>query len=61
LKDIFRYVVEDVDEDGKVKGSFKALGKPKFFSLFRKKGIDIEESIFMPDEGTEDDMGIYVE
>lgn len=61
LRDIFRFEVEDVDEDGKVKGSFKALGRPKFFSLFRKKGIDIDESIFTPDEAGHREEGIYIE
>jgi pilus assembly protein CpaF len=46
LKDIFRYEVEEVTEDLIVKGKFKALGKPTFFPLFRKKGITMSESIF---------------
>ncbi|MBD3264810.1 MAG: CpaF family protein [Candidatus Omnitrophica bacterium] len=46
LKDIFRYEVEEVTEDFKVKGEFKAFGKPSFFPIFRKKGVSIKESIF---------------
>ncbi len=46
LRDIFTYEVEELTEDFKVKGSFKAKNKPSFFHIFKKKGIDIDESIF---------------
>jgi pilus assembly protein CpaF len=46
LKDIFRYEIESVEEDGKVRGKFVALCKPTFLSIFKKKGIDIREEIF---------------
>jgi pilus assembly protein CpaF len=46
LKDIFRYEIEKVDEDKHVVGSFKAKGIPVFLPVFKKKGIEIDESIF---------------
>jgi pilus assembly protein CpaF len=46
LKDIFRYEIEKVDEEGKVQGSFKAKSKPDFFPLFKKKGVELSEDIF---------------
>ncbi len=53
LRDIFRYKAEEVTEGGKVKGRFEALGKPNFFSIFKKKGVPINEKIFTPDAGEE--------
>jgi len=53
LRDIFRYKAEEVTESGKVKGKFEALGKPHFFSIFKKKGVAINEKIFTPDAGEE--------
>ncbi len=50
LRDIFRYEIEDVSEDGKVKGKFKAIAKPNFFPIFKKKGVSIDESIFTKDK-----------
>ena len=49
LKDLFRYEIEEVTDDFKVKGRFKACGKPTFFPLFAKKGVKLDESIFKPD------------
>jgi pilus assembly protein CpaF len=46
LKDIFRYEIEKVDDEGKVIGSFKAKNTPVFFPLFRKKGVELSENIF---------------
>ncbi|MDD5584147.1 MAG: CpaF family protein [Candidatus Omnitrophica bacterium] len=46
LRDIFRYEIEDVDLDGKVRGSFKAKNVPTFFPLFKKKGVELDEKIF---------------
>jgi len=46
LNDIFRYQIEGVSEDLIPQGKFKALNKPKFFSLFKKKGVKINEKIF---------------
>lgn len=46
LKDIFRYDIEGVDDDYKIKGKFNAYGKPDFFPLFKKKGIILNESMF---------------
>lgn len=50
LQDIFRYDIEEVSEDGKVKGSFRAIAKPSFFPIFKKKGVRIDESIFTKDK-----------
>ena len=50
LQDIFRYEIEEVDDDGNVKGEFKAIAKPSFFPLFKKKGVSIDESIFTKDK-----------
>ncbi|UCG35029.1 MAG: CpaF family protein [Candidatus Omnitrophota bacterium] len=49
LRDVFRYEAEEVTEEGKLKGKFKCLGKPDFFTIFKKKGISINENIFKPD------------
>jgi pilus assembly protein CpaF len=49
LRDIFRYVIEEVSEDFVVKGRFKAIQKPTFLHLFKRKGVKINENIFMPD------------
>lgn len=46
LKDIFRYEIEKVDEDKHVVGTFKAKGTPVFLPVFKKKGIELDESIF---------------
>ncbi|MCQ9204820.1 MAG: CpaF family protein [Omnitrophica bacterium] len=46
LQDIFRYEVEEVTEDFKVKGEFKACAKPSFFAIFKKRGVKIDEKIF---------------
>jgi hypothetical protein len=46
LKDIFRYEIDKVDEEGKVQGSFKAKAVPDFFPLFKKKGVELSEEIF---------------
>jgi len=46
LKDLFRYEIEGIDKDSKVKGRFLALGPPSFFSLFKKRGVELEESLF---------------
>ncbi len=46
LKDLFRYEVEEVTEDYKVKGKFIAKNIPDFFYTFKKKGIKIDKDIF---------------
>lgn len=46
LNDIFRYEIDEVTDDYKVKGSFKAKTKPKFLHLLSKKGVKINEKIF---------------
>lgn len=46
FKDIFRYEIEKVDEEGKVVGEFKAKDIPTFFPLFKKKGVELSEEIF---------------
>ncbi len=47
LRDIFTYEVEEITEDFKVVGSFKAKNKPSFFNIFKKKGIKVDENIFV--------------
>ncbi len=49
LNDIFRYEVDEVTDDFKVKGSFKACGTPSFLPLLAKKGVKINPNIFKPD------------
>ncbi|MCP4652221.1 MAG: CpaF family protein [Candidatus Omnitrophica bacterium] len=49
LRDIFKYEAEDVDEKGAVRGHYKAINKPNFFDVFKKRGIKINEDIFKPD------------
>ena len=46
LKDIFKYEIEGVGEDGKVRGKFVAKNKPSFFHMFRDRGIEVDENIF---------------
>lgn len=59
IQDIFRYEVEEVDDNNKVKGIFKSFGKPRFYSIFKKKGVAIDDSIFVPD-GNEQERGYWV-
>lgn len=49
LRDIFRYVIEEVTDDFVVKGKFRAYGEPKFLHLFDKEGVKINKKIFTPD------------
>ncbi|MFH1875292.1 MAG: CpaF family protein [Candidatus Omnitrophota bacterium] len=46
LRDIFRYEIEDIDDEGKVRGKFSVKNVPTFFHLFKKKGVELNESIF---------------
>lgn len=46
LKDIFRYEIEEVSEDGAVKGRFLCKGTPSFLNIFKKKGVEISTDIF---------------
>ncbi|MCM8787602.1 MAG: CpaF family protein [Candidatus Omnitrophica bacterium] len=46
LRDIFRYEIEGLDKDGKVKGAFRAKNVPTFLHLFKKKGIEVDPEIF---------------
>ncbi|MDP2923036.1 MAG: CpaF family protein [Candidatus Omnitrophota bacterium] len=46
LKDIFRYEIDKVDEEGRVQGAFRAKNIPIFFPLFKKKGVELSEDIF---------------
>jgi len=46
LRDIFRYEIEEVSADASVKGKFKAKNVPEFMPIFKKKGVEISESIF---------------
>jgi pilus assembly protein CpaF len=45
LKDIFRYEIEGVKET-EIKGRFKAINKPSFLDLLKKRGVFIKEEIF---------------
>jgi len=45
-RDIFRYETEEMGEDFVVKGKFRAKSKPTFISLFKNKGIPLDEGIF---------------
>jgi pilus assembly protein CpaF len=47
LKDIFRYELQDTDEKGKITGCFKACGKPNLLSRLNKKGIRLDEKMFL--------------
>jgi pilus assembly protein CpaF len=49
LKDIFRYEIQEVTEDYKVKGRFRAYGAPSFMFKFKHQGVAIDEKIFRPD------------
>lgn len=47
LEDIFVYDIEGINEDGSVKGSWKATGIiPVCYPLFKKAGIDLSLEIF---------------
>jgi pilus assembly protein CpaF len=47
LDDIFKYEIEGLDFDGKIKGKWKATGvTPVFYPLFKKEGIPLSENIF---------------
>jgi pilus assembly protein CpaF len=47
MEDIFYYEIEDIDSAGKVRGSWKATGViPVFYPLFKKSGINLDQSIF---------------
>lgn len=47
LQDLFSYEIEDVDEDGRVKGRWKNHGViPLFFNRFKKMGINLKADIF---------------
>jgi pilus assembly protein CpaF len=47
LHDIFRYKVDGVEDDGTVKGEFVVLSRPSFLPLFRKRGVSINEDMFV--------------
>ena len=50
LEDIFAYDLEGIDAEGKIRGRWKATGAiPKFFSSFKKSGIDLPIEIFNKD------------
>ena len=50
LRDLFRYEIEEVTRDFKVKGEFKALAKPSYYHIFAKRGVRLDEKIFTPDK-----------
>ncbi|MBN3039596.1 MAG: CpaF family protein [Candidatus Omnitrophica bacterium] len=49
LRDLYRYDIEEVADDFKVKGKFRAYGPPKFLPLFKNQGVKIDPKIFKPD------------
>ena len=49
MQDIFRYDIENVTEDYKVTGRFKAFGPPKIIDIFKHQGVKIDKNIFKPD------------
>ncbi len=50
LEDIFYYDIEDVDENGKVQGRFRATGVvPVFYPIFGKRGVVLSKEIFNKD------------
>jgi pilus assembly protein CpaF len=50
LEDLFRYDIEGVDAQGKVKGAWKATGKtPCFMQLFKKAGVPLDQGLFTKD------------
>lgn len=49
MQEIFRFVREGVDDQGKISGSFRATGvRPKFLHELRSLGIDLPGSYFDP-------------
>lgn len=47
LQDLFSYEIDDIDEDGRVKGRWKNHGvAPLFLSRFKKMGVDLNVDIF---------------
>jgi len=50
VENIFRYEIEGVDSEGKVKGRWLAAGIiPVFYPIFKKAGIDLPQEIFNKD------------
>ncbi len=47
MQDIFHFVQEGYDENGKIVGHFAATGQvPEFYEQMRKRGLDVDMSIF---------------
>jgi len=46
LKDLFRYRIEGMDDNHKVKGKYVAVGMPLFYHIIKERGIDLDEGIF---------------
>ncbi len=54
LQDLFRYVQDYIDENGKSVGHYEALGlQPAFLDKFRMNGVDLPTSIFHQPQGQE--------
>lgn len=50
LEDIFQYVMESIDESGRIKGKWKSTGTiPAFYSMFKKRNINLPVEIFNKD------------
>jgi pilus assembly protein CpaF len=46
LRDLFKYKIDEVDENNNVKGRFVAVNKPTFLDIFKERGISFNEQIF---------------
>jgi pilus assembly protein CpaF len=52
-QDLFRFVQDRIDDEGKVQGHYEAAGNlPKFFQELKSKGIGLDASIFKSPKGT---------
>ncbi len=49
LRDIFVFIQEEIDKDGKIKGQFSATGYiPSFYESLKRMGIELDPEIFKP-------------
>jgi pilus assembly protein CpaF len=49
MQEIFKFVREGVDADGKVLGEMRAMGiRPKFMEVLNARGINLPASLFDP-------------
>lgn len=51
MQEIFRYQRIATDEDGRIRGEFRATGiRPKFLEAFKGRGIAVDDNLFAPDK-----------